>query len=152
MVYNLKVSKDYFNLLYWCQYFFISPIEQTTVKNSEAYNSTSRGLRFETLHRKLHHHIDIVNCHVDIVNRRVDIVNRRVDIVNRRVDIVNRRVDIVNRCVDIVNRCVDIVNCRVDVVTWQSAHGATNRASVCMPPGLHPLRHSNYLLAIIVSW
>ena len=65
-------------------------------------NSTSRDLRFETLHRKSHHHVDIVNHHVDIVNRHVDIVNRRVDIVNRR----------------------------VDVVAWQSAHGATNRATV----------------------
>ena len=27
-------------------------------------------------------------------------------------------------------RCVDIVNRRVDVVAWQSAHGATNRATV----------------------
>ena len=37
---------------------------------------------------------------------------------------------IVNRHVDIVNRHVDIVNRRMDVVAWQSAHGATNRATV----------------------
>ena len=48
----------------------------------------------------------------------------------KHIDIVNRHVDIANHYVDIVNRYVDIVNRRVDVVTWQSAHGATNRATV----------------------
>ena len=42
----------------------------------------------------------------------------------------HHHVDIVNQHVDIVNRRVDIVNRRMDVVAWQSAHGATNRATV----------------------
>ena len=134
MVYNLKVSKDHFNLFILVPVFLYQSY-RTKVQNSEAYrhwhwinnwgkdinyttslrstvgsvlerawpweqhqqrtNSTSRGLRFKMLHRKSHHHVDIVNRHVDIVNRRVDIVNRR-----------------------------------VDGVAWQSAHDTTNRATV----------------------
>ena len=45
-----------------------------------------------------------------------------------------------NRHVDIINRHVDIVNRRVNVVVWQSAHGATNRATV------HNTQISEYVL------